>query len=111
MTRAEAIEILKGIYDYSKNEGCIESTNVFKQAYEQLKYCEALDMAINSLQVDEMYALEEEHADEFISKSMIEAMGEELRTVRKGIKDENVLIGYNMAIAICNKYINREEKK
>lgn len=32
-------------------------------------------------------------------------LGEELRKFREGITDENVLIGFNMAIAICNKYL------
>lgn len=32
----------------------------------------------------------------------------ELRKVREGITDEKVLIGFNMAIAICNKYLGEE---
>lgn len=35
----------------------------------------------------------------------IKALGEELRKVREGIKDEKVLIGFNMAIAISNKHL------
>ena len=38
-------------------------------------------------------------------------LGEELRNVREGITDEKVLIGYNMAIAICNKYLGESEDK
>ena len=41
----------------------------------------------------------------------IKALGEELRKVREGIKDENVLIGFNMAVAICNKYLGESENK
>ena len=37
-------------------------------------------------------------------------LGEELRKVREGITDEKVLIGYNMAIAICNKYLGESEE-
>ena len=37
-----------------------------------------------------------------------ENLGEELRKVREGITDEKVLIGFNMAIAICNKYLGEE---
>ena len=33
------------------------------------------------------------------------ALGEEMRKIRDGINDENVLFGFNMAIAICNKYL------
>lgn len=39
------------------------------------------------------------------------SLGEELRSVRNGIKDENVLIGYNMAVAICNKYLSDKEEQ
>ena len=39
----------------------------------------------------------------------IKALGEELRKARKGIADEKVLIGYNMAVAICNKYLGESE--
>lgn len=41
----------------------------------------------------------------------IKALGEELRKARKGIADEKVLIGYNMAIAICNKHLGEREDK
>ena len=40
-----------------------------------------------------------------------ENLGEELRRVREGITDEKVLIGYNMAIAICNKYLGESGDK
>lgn len=39
----------------------------------------------------------------------IKALGEELRKVRKGIADEKVLIGYNLAVAICNKHLGGNE--
>ena len=39
----------------------------------------------------------------------IKALGEELRKARKGIADEKVLIGYNMAVAICNKHLGKSE--
>lgn len=41
----------------------------------------------------------------------IKALGEELRKVREGIKDEKVLIGFNMAVAICNKHLGGSEVK
>ena len=41
----------------------------------------------------------------FEEESTIKALGEELRKARKGIADEKVLIGYNMAVAICNKHL------
>jgi len=39
----------------------------------------------------------------------IKALGKELRKARKGITDEKVLIGYNMAVAICNKHLGESE--
>ena len=39
------------------------------------------------------------------------ALGDELRKIRESIKDENVLIGFNMAIAICNKYLGEGENR
>jgi hypothetical protein len=40
----------------------------------------------------------------------IKALGEELRKARKGIADEKVLIGYNLAVAICNKHLGESEE-
>lgn len=37
-------------------------------------------------------------------------LGEELRKFREGITNEMVLMGFNMAIAICNKYFGNSEK-
>ena len=45
----------------------------------------------------------------FEQEPTIKALGEELRKARKGIADEKVLIGYNMAIAICNKHLGESE--
>ena len=44
-------------------------------------------------------------------KQKTKPLGEELRKVREGITDEKVLIGFNMAIAICNKYLAESENK
>ena len=41
----------------------------------------------------------------------IKDIAEELRKFREGITDEKVLIGFNMAIAICNKYFGESEDK
>ena len=43
----------------------------------------------------------------------ITALGKDLRTFRDGITDENTLIGFNMAVALCNKHLGerREDGK
>ena len=46
-----------------------------------------------------------------IEREKIKLLGEEHRKFREGITDEKVLIGYNMAIAICNKYLGESEDK
>lgn len=38
-------------------------------------------------------------------------LGEELRKFRKTIKDKNTLIGFNMAVAICNKQFGENNDK
>ena len=39
----------------------------------------------------------------------IKSLGEDLRIFQKSIKDDKVLIGFNMAVAICNKYFAGSE--
>lgn len=39
----------------------------------------------------------------------IKALGEELRRVRWGITDSKVVIGYNIAVSIFNKYLGGKE--
>ena len=68
----------------------------------EMKKLKYRDMAIKAL---------ERERDEFISRSVIEDMGEELRTIQKSITDKNALIGFNMAVAICNKHISGKENK
>lgn len=36
--------------------------------------------------------------------------GEELRKFRNTIKDKNTLIGFNMAVEICNKYLGENNE-
>lgn len=53
----------------------------------------AYDMAIEALE----------------QKPNIKSLGEELRICRESITDEKVLIGFNMAVALCNKYFAGSE--
>lgn len=39
-------------------------------------------------------------------KPDIKALGEELRSVRDSIKGDQTLVGYNIALGICNKYLS-----
>lgn len=66
---------------------------VLDDCYSITEYQEAKAMAIEALE----------------QESTIKALGEELRKARKGIADEKVLIGYNLAVAICNKYLGESE--
>ena len=40
----------------------------------------------------------------------IKTLGEEMRITQKGITDEKVLLGFNMAIALCNKHIGEPQE-
>lgn len=40
--------------------------------------------------------------------SVIKELGEDMRTAQKGIVDKKVLLGFNMAVALCNKHIGKE---
>lgn len=81
MTREEALKLWLPIMDMGT---------------ENMPECkEALQMAIKALE----------------QEPTIKALGEELRKARKGIADEKVLIGFNMAVAICNKHLGESEGK
>lgn len=42
---------------------------------------------------------------ETIPMSVIKELGDDLRIAQKGIVDKKALIGFNMAVALCNKHI------
>ena len=42
-------------------------------------------------------------------KTNIKALGEDIRICQKSITDKKVLIGFNMAVALCNKYLAESE--
>lgn len=41
----------------------------------------------------------------------IVALGEDMRICRESITDEKVLIGFNMAVALCNKHLGERSDK
>ena len=45
------------------------------------------------------------------TEEKIKALGVELRLFRKNIIDEKALIGFNMAVAICNKYLGESNNE
>lgn len=45
------------------------------------------------------------------AKPNIKALGEDMRICRESITDEKVLIGFNMAVALCNKHLGESEDK
>ncbi len=42
-------------------------------------------------------------------KPNIKALGEDIRICQKSITDKKVLIGFNMAVALCNKHLAESE--
>lgn len=102
MTRTEAIEVLRANYP----DAC----------YSLLR--EAVDMAINSLKIDEMYDLESENADEFISKSVIKDIKAEIGARVFDIKPKsngNYFDGVDdvmdIVSAILDNHMNGKEQK
>lgn len=47
--------------------------------------------------------------DKLKEQEPINTLGEEMRAMQKSITDEKVLIGFNMAVALCNKHISGKE--
>lgn len=45
-----------------------------------------------------------------VPMSIIKTLGEEMRITQKSIKDESVLLGFNMAVALCNKHLESVSK-
>ena len=84
MTREEAIHILD----------TLKPTNT-TSAYDGYIVGKAITMAIKALE----------------QMDKIKAMGDELRIYQKAITNEVALIGFNMAVAICNKHLGESEEK
>ena len=40
----------------------------------------------------------------------LKSLGEDMRITQKSITDEKVLIGFNMAVALCNKHLGKEQE-
>lgn len=58
--------------------------------------------------IEGLPSVEKEQEDEL--KAKIKTLGEEMRITQKSIADEKVLIGFNMALALCNKHIGGNGK-
>lgn len=121
MTREETTEILKEVF---------RTERAYKYKKEEVN--EALNMAIK--------ALEKEPCEDCVSRKLIlgdydvytndklverikalppvtshpqlniKALGEDMRICQKSITDEKVLIGFNMAVALCNKHLAESEE-
>ena len=76
-------------------EEVIEILTKYKKESEEdyyVKRAKALDMAIKALE----------------KESDIKELGNELRLVRGGIKgNKDMLCGYNLAVSICNKWLEK----
>lgn len=49
-------------------------------------------------------------ADRDRLQEAIKALGEDMRKCKESIIDEKVLIGFNIAVALCNKYLAESEE-
>ena len=55
--------------------------------------------------------LDKIRADRDRLQESIKALGEDIRICQKSITDKKVLIGFNMAVALCNKHLAESEDK
>ena len=76
------------------------------------------NIPINSDTMDDCYSIAEYQEAKAMSieslleqESNIKALGEDMRICQKAITDEKVLIGFNMAVAICNKHLAESEEE
>ena len=107
MTRTDAINILK-----NEKPHCGR-----KIRYTEGDICEAFDMAINSLEmatnsleVDEMYQLEKEDADEFISKKEIEDIKAELNEISEETISRADIDAIKRCLKVIDKYISGKDQ-
>jgi len=83
MKREQVIKILKRIIEVADTSDCgIKEIDGIDE--------EALNRAIELLE-------------------NIASLGEDMRICQQSITDDRVLIGFNMAVAICNKYLSESE--
>lgn len=74
------------------------------------KYRKDLLLAYDDISM-EFDVLDRQPTVDAIPRENIKLLGEELRNIREGIIDENVLYGFNIAVSICNKYLGESEDK
>ncbi len=48
---------------------------------------------------------------EVVSRETIKMLGDDLRLFQAGIKSKHALIGFNAALALCNKWLGHAEKE
>ena len=96
MTNEEAIAIIRKEYLCVDMDCDIERScgkcNLMMPTKEPI--LEAYNMAIKALEQEQN----------------IKSLGDELRMFQKSIKDDKVLIGFNMAVVICNKHFAGSEE-
>lgn len=55
--------------------------------------------------------IDSEQTLEVVSKKTIHLLGNDLRLFRGAIKSRQVLLGFNMAVALCNKWLGQAYRK
>ena len=127
MTIKEHIENLKAIASDMPSDKCsdwIESLMAGVKALEQQPCEDAIsrEETLKAL-MDEWTEFDSELIDSLIGKIKklssvtpqpkpnIKALGEDIRICQKSIIDKNVLIGFNMAVALCNKHLAERSDK
>lgn len=103
MTRKEAIKWLNKLYARA------DITDEYGDMEDMQPYEEAINIAINALKVDEMYNLEYENADEFISKRVLEDIRYEIDGIYIGYRHGYEVMGD--VLEVIDKYRTESENK
>lgn len=104
-------EILK-----AHSDGANDVLDKIRAEIEQLDYnLESVDYDHNDMAMTEdvhmicqeevLQIIDKYKVNKHEPKPNIKALGEDMRICQKSITDEKVLIGFNMAVAICNKHL------
>ena len=55
--------------------------------------------------------IDSEQTLDVVPKETIHLLGNDLRFFRGGIKSRQVLLGFNMAVALCNKWLGQVDRE
>ena len=102
-TPAEALIINHAMRRYACDE---EVNKIDREIMEQMLEVEPI---FTDFEHKAEIVISQLRADRDRLQKNIKALGEDMRISQKSIKNKEVLIGFNMAVALCNKHLAESE--